>query len=446
MSLTTDVLILGAGVSGLTAAIDLANAGLKVSILEARDRVGGRIFTEHDTSSEASFELGAEFIHGLPPEILKPLKKNHVAVTEFAGDNWCFRDGKLCPCDFFGEVDKILKNMKRSPRDRSFLVFLQREFPKRDPKLQESKLWARRYVTGFNAADPSKVSVNWLVKESEAEEKIGGGRAFYINRGYSALVEILMERLQKMNVPIHLSCVAKDIRWSPGRVEVTGRAKQKNFRFEAARALITVSLGVLCANHREEGAIRFNPPLPTSKHKALAKLAMGHAMRVTLQFKERFWKNIRSADNKSKTLSNLSFLLSDDEWFPTWWTKSPATLPVITGWTAFWSADSLSGRGREFVINKALTTLSRLLQTPKKDVVSLFVSAHLHDWQNDPFSRGAYSYVKAGGLHAPGILARPVQQTLFFAGEATDSTGKTGTVHGAIASGKRAAMEITKLA
>ncbi len=445
MSSTTDVLILGAGVSGLAAGIDLANAGLKVSILEARDRVGGRIFTEHDPSTKTSFELGAEFIHGRAPEILQPLKKNHVRITEFDGDNWCFRDGELCPCDFFSEVEKILKKMKRSPRDQSFQRFLQREFPKCDPKLEENMLWARRYVTGFNAADPADVSVNWLVQQQHAEEKIGADRAFFINRGYSALVETFMERLEKLKVSIHLSCVARDIRWSRGRVEVTGNAKQKNFRFGAARVLITVPLGVLLAKRREEGAIRFNPRLPSAKHEAFKKLAMGHALRVTLHFKERFWKDIRPATNKSKTLSNLSFLFSEEEWFSTWWTKSPAKLPVITGWAAFQSAESLSGRGRKFVINKALTTLSRLLQTPKKDLISLLASAHFHDWQSDPFSRGAYSYVKVGGLRAPEILASPVQRTLFFAGEATDSS-QIGTVHGAIASGKRAALEIIKLA
>lgn len=445
MSSTTDVLILGAGVSGLAAGIDLASAGLKVSILEARDRVGGRIFTEHDPSTKSPFELGAEFIHGRASEILQPLKSNNVRITEFDGDNWCFRHGKLSPCDFFCQVEKVLKKMKRSSRDQSLLSFLQREFPKRDPKLEENKLWARRHVTGFNAADPAEVSVNWLVQQQHAEEKIGADRAFYINRGYSSLVEILMERLQKLNVPIHLSCVAKDIRWSRGRVEVTGSAKQENFRLEAARALITVPLGVLLANHSEKGAIRFDPRLPSRKHKALEKLAMGSALRVTLQFKERFWKDIRPATNKSKTLANLSFLFSGEEWFSTWWTKSPAKLPVITGWAAFQSADSLSGRGRKFVINKAVATLSRLLQTPKKEVSSLLASAHFHDWRNDPFSRGAYSYVKVGGMSAPGILASPVQQTLFFAGEATDSS-QTGTVHGAIASGKRAASEIVKLA
>jgi monoamine oxidase len=335
--------------------------------------------------------------------------------------------------------------MRLSPRDQSFLSFLQREFPKRDPKLDENILWARRYVTGFNAADPADVSVNWLVQQQNAEEKIGADRAFFINRGYNALVEILMERLQKLKVPIHLSCVAKDVPWSQGRVEVTGSAKQQNFRFEAARVLTTVPLGVLLANHREKGAIRFDPPLPPAKTKALEKLAMGHALRVTLQFKERFWKDIRPATNKSKTLANLSFLFSEEEWFSTWWTKSPARLPVITGWSAFQSAESLSGHGRRFVINEAVATLGRLLQTPKKEVSSLLASAHFHDWRNDPFSRGAYSYVKVGGMSAPGILARPVQQTLFFAGEATDSS-QTGTVHGAIASGKRAASEIIKLA
>lgn len=122
----------------------------------------------------------------------------------------------------------------------------------------------------------------------------------------------------------------------------------------------------------------------------------------------------------------------------------PSKSPIITGWAPFKSADKLSGRDSRFVADMALTTLSRLMNFKKNDLADLLEKAHFHDWQSDPFSRGAYSYVKVGGKNASGILGKPVEQTLFFAGEATDSSGHTGTVHGAIASGKRAAQEIIK--
>ncbi len=441
-----DVIILGAGVAGLSAAIDLSQSGMKVSILEARNRVGGRILTEHDPATKIPIELGAEFLHGLAPEIWEPVQEQNLEVAEVDGDNWCFREGKLGSCDFFADVDKIIRKMKDRPPDQSFLGFLAKQFPnpKHDPRLEEAKAHARAYVTGFNAADPGKVSVNWLAEEMEAEEQIEADRAFRIIHGYEALVEILQQRARNLNVPINLNSTAENIVWTRGNVEVRGHSSRKRFKLSARRALITVPLGVLLAHPSERGAIRFSPRLPSLKRKALSKLSMGHVMRVTLQFKDRFWENIRPRDS-NKTLSELSFLFSDDEWFPTWWTQMPLKSPIVTGWAPFKSADRLSGHNSKFIVDKALTTLSRLMQVPKKDIAAVLKSAHFHDWQDDPFSRGAYSYVKVGGKNAPGILAKPVDQTLFFAGEATDTTGQTGTVHGAIASGKRAAREIINL-
>ncbi len=229
---------------------------------------------------------------------------------------------------------------------------------------------------------------------------------------------------------------------------MSGRRKKNHFTYTAPRVLVTVPLGVLLAAPRQKGGISFSPRLPQSKQEALRKLEMGHVMRITLQFKERFWEKVHPHGGKdlNKTLSDLSFLFSDDERFPTWWTKMPAKFPIITGWAPFKSADVLSGRHSKIVIGKALTTLSRLTDMPKSDLENLLEKAHFHDWQSDPFSRGAYSYVKVGGKDAPGILGRPVERTLFFAGEATDISGHTGTVHGAIASGKRAAQEIMRAA
>ncbi len=436
-----DVIIIGAGVAGLSAAIELAQAGLAISIIEARNRAGGRVFT--DPTAKIPIELGAEFLHGLDPEIWEPVQQHNLKITEVDGDNWCFHEGKLGPCNFFGDVEKILKKMTDEPPDRSFLRFLAREFPnpKHDPRLEEAKAHARSYVTGFNAADPGKVSVNWLAQEMEAEKRIEGDRAFRISQGYRALTEILLRRLQRVNAPVNFNSVAETIRWRRGQVEISGRKSGKQFHLAASHALITVPLGVLLAQPRQKGALRFHPSLPASKKKALEKLAMGHVMRVTLHFQRRFWENIQPPDSK-KTLANLSFMFSDDEWFPTWWTQMPIKLPVITGWAPFRSADKLSGHPPKFVIEKALGTLSQLMQVPMKDIREMLRQAYFHNWQNDPFSRGAYSYVKVGGKNAPRILGKPVDQTLFFAGEATNIAGHTGTVHGAIASGIRAAREI----
>lgn len=105
------VIIVGAGVAGLAAACELARSGVRVSILEARERIGGRVFSLRDPGSEFPIELGAEFIHGRPPEIWKLLTKSKAEILEMEGDNWCVERGKLAPCAFFSQVDDLLEKM-----------------------------------------------------------------------------------------------------------------------------------------------------------------------------------------------------------------------------------------------------------------------------------------------------------------------------------------------
>jgi monoamine oxidase len=104
----------------------------------------------------------------------------------------------------------------------------------------------------------------------------------------------------------------------------------------------------------------------------------------------------------------------------------------------------LALRGEEFVVGRALDSLSRMFGLERERLADLLAAWYTRDWQADPFARGAYSYIPVGGLDAPRLLARPIEDTLFFAGEATDLEGQNGTVHGAMASGQRAAIEILR--
>jgi len=188
-----DVIIIGAGISGLAAALDLTRSGMTVEILEARDRIGGRIFTQYDSTLNHPIELGAEFVHGLAPEIWLPLQQNNLKVNEVEGDLWCSIDQKLQKCDFFSKADKILSAMDDKHPDESFLDFLARRFPGGDHA--EAKDWATRYVTGFNAANAEDVSVHWLVQNQEAEQQIEGDRAYLIAGGYQNLSNVFAKEL-----------------------------------------------------------------------------------------------------------------------------------------------------------------------------------------------------------------------------------------------------------
>ena len=440
--MASDVLIVGAGAAGVSAALELSRAGLRVEILEARDRIGGRMFTRHDPTLNHPIELGAEFVHGLASEIWLPIQRHNLKSTEVDGDVWCSIDGKLQRCNFFAQADKILsamddefKDSDANRNDESFLDFLARRFSGKDH--EEAKRWATGYVSGFNAADPGLVSVRWLVDSRRADEQIEGDRAFRIAGGYQTLIDIFLRELKDRNVRIRLNTIVTNVKWNSGSVEIFANGPQPETRFFAARALITLPLGVLHA----ASFVRFEPELPPEKRAALEKLAMGNVVRVTLCFRERLWQDLHGTSD-SKSLRDLSFLFSRDKFFPTWWTQMPDPVPIITGWAPASAAESLAGMSNDEVIDKAIQSLSNILHVEKSNVQSKLSVAYFHDWDSDPFSRGAYSYVKVGGEGCQQVLGSPIDGTLFFAGEATDTSGHNGTVHGAIASGRRAAQDI----
>src|SRR5262249_55596696 len=146
-----------------------------------------RVLSQNDSASGLPIELGAEFIHGFPPEIWEPLQRSNIKVTEVEGENWCLDSSQLRPCRFFAEVDKILEKMDDNATDQSFLQFLKRTATS-DSRQADARRRALGYVVGFNAADPDLVGVHWLVKGMRAEETIQGQRAFRAVNGYQSLV------------------------------------------------------------------------------------------------------------------------------------------------------------------------------------------------------------------------------------------------------------------
>jgi monoamine oxidase len=122
----------------------------------------------------------------------------------------------------------------------------------------------------------------------------------------------------------------------------------------------------------------------------------------------------------------------------------PLRLPIFTGWAGGPRAAAMAGMSRDEVTALAVASLARQLGVARKTVDDALTGAWTHDWSADPWARGAYSYAMVGGSEAAKTLARSVDGTLFFAGEATDAEGRSGTVHGAIASGRRAAAQVQK--
>jgi monoamine oxidase len=190
----------------------------------------------------------------------------------------------------------------------------------------------------------------------------------------------------------------------------------------------------LQADPRDHGAILFDPD-PTVIRRAIQQLAMGDVVRVTLRFRTSFWES-------DDELANLSFLHAPDAPLPTWWTQSPVRAPVVTAWAGGPRAANYLGREPCAIVSAALDAMATAFQIKRSGIAEELAGWRYHNWRNDPFSRGAYSYIPAGALHAVAALTRPVEDTLFFAGEASDGAGHWGTVHGAIRSAERAATQI----
>jgi monoamine oxidase len=422
MNSSPDVLVIGGGAAGLSAARELSTAGLKTVVLEARDRLGGRIFT--DDSLGFPVELGAEFVHGRSPDIFELIKAKRLDVAEVAGEMRRKRNGVWGDSGWvMAEVNHLFENMPQGGPDQSFQQYIDAS-----RYGSETKQLALNFVEGFHAANPERVSVHWLVRTTAAEEAIDGETSFRMRHGYSGLVNGIAEGIDQRNCEIVLNTPVTEIEWQRGAVAV----KTPAGTFQARRAIMSLPLGVL-----QSGSVRFTPPLPPEKQRALASLEMGPVIRVSLCFRERFWEELPE-------MRNLSFLFTDDPHFPTWWRPNPLPYPILTGWAAGRYARALAGRSLDSVVHCALESLGRILEMDQPTLRSHLQRGFVHDWQADPFSRGAYSYVLRGGLNAPLDLESSLEETLFFAGEAANIEGHNGTVHGAIGSGKRAAAEILR--
>ncbi|MGH9875384.1 MAG: flavin monoamine oxidase family protein [Pyrinomonadaceae bacterium] len=442
MSSEKSVLIIGAGAAGLAAARDLAVAGVKVILIEARDRIGGRIHTHHNSSIPV--ELGAEFVHGRHPQLLQAIEQSGSPLCDVTRRHWYFENGVLRDShDFWNQLTSLMDLMNVDEPDRSFKKFL--DSVPNDEAFAQARVVATRYVEGFHAADVNRIGVHGLIKANEGEDEVDGNHSFRILGGYDVVTETLLEQAQARGAVLNLNTILKELRWSRNQVEAVCIADKRLQRFSGTHALVTLPLGVLQAKYHQRGAVRFVPELPQAKQAAIEGIAMGQALRITLVFRERFWETLELAGTECReNLRQLGFFHHPQAPLPNWWTLLPVHVPMIVGWIGGPDAERFIGRGEDYAVEQALTSLQLILGLSEDSLRKLFVGAHTHDWGADPFARGAYAYLPVNGLEAQRTLAGPVGGTLFFAGEAM-SVGHIGTVHGAIATGYRAAAEILEV-
>ncbi len=430
-----DVVVIGAGAAGLSAASALSAQGLSVCVLEARDRLGGRIHTLREPGLPIPLELGAEFIHGRAPATLEWLAKINEPIVDATQTRWMNIRGKLQSSDdLFDELKRGLSSIRRPAKDLPFGEFLDTVAKRKLPP--RVRVFARMLVEGFDAADASRVSTLEIL-----DEWSGNGAAdaptFRPLTGYTSVIDALAGTLRD-RAHIRLNSLVKEIRWRRGVVAAAGTHLGKGFRVEASRAVIALPLGVLQTPAHMPYGVDIGPPL-RSKRAALDGLASGPVIKVLLHFHTPFWENLDGGRYR-----DAAFFQAPHRSFPTFWTSLPIRSSMVVAWSAGPNAARMTGSADADIVREAIRSLQSVFG-PRTSLLEQLSGARVHDWQADPLSAGAYSYVVAGERGARRTLAAPVQGTLFFAGEAVDTSGEAATVAGALSSGRRAAAELLRV-
>jgi monoamine oxidase len=402
-----DVIIIGAGAAGLAAGQRLRAAGRAPIILEARDRIGGRICTDR---TYGPVEVGAEFIHGEHAATWEFVRAANLRSTGWEGDRRFASGGVIFPADDpVAERTTALFDAATSYHgpEVSVATLIDGIASPDDP----ARTFALRWLANVEAADTRLLSATALTREHELASN--GENNFHILDGYDRAVAQLAEGLD-----IRLGQAVERVAWGDDSVTLGLSGGEV---IDARHLIITVPVGVLQA-----GRPAFDPPLPDEKRAAIGAIAMGHVVKLMLWFERQIWSDF--------------VVLSTDGRIATWWAVESAATPTLMGYVGGPAAQQIAALGEQGAIALGLSELSTLFGT---DATAASLGGRLSGWSGDPWSLGAYSYSPVGVGDARAALAAPIGP-IYFAGEATLTNGHIATVHGAIESGRRAADELLR--
>ena len=440
-----DVIVIGAGFAGLAAARRLVAAGLRVLVLEASDRLGGRAFTDYRLADGHPLELGAMMIHGrhvvthpcahraglhVAPLLLN--QRSRLLVHRRVGRYPWFAFPFHPVVGFRATWDglrKVPRAMAEDPGpDRSLRSFLSER-----PMTDASRSIVHLFHSHTYSADPDEIGILGPAAEDKLASEPFGFRNFQLVEGYSALVRAIASDLgDRVRTGAPVRRVATEVDGVRIGVRREGDGEPAEEELRARYALVTVPLGVL-----KSETIRFDPPLPPPKRTAIERLGFGNAFVLHLRVRG------GSAVRRLGDFRNV--------WGDTATSFKRLALPLPNGdgiVSAFTTGQEARRRSRldEPGLVEA-TTAEWAAIMPAGISLGTVVDQVVHRWPVDPWVQGAYSYFPPGaGVHDRRALAAPVGGRLFFAGEATHAGGASGTVHGAIESGERAARELLDVA
>jgi monoamine oxidase len=437
MQPTLDAVVAGAGVAGLAAADALLAAGLRVLVVEASGRIGGRVFTQHDFAG-ATIERGAEFVHGRHPGLIAEIEEAGLRLVARPFEPLGLRDGK----DITSRQswDRVFDELADPAAPDVAIAERADELVAEQRWTQAEATRLRNYVQGYNAADPARASAKALSIEARAAREIDEDGNASIARGYDALLDWLARRVEDQ-AALRTGTALRSIERDRAGVVLELACAGATERVQAAAVIVTLPLSLLQLDGDDPAGLRFAPPLP-QKTEAARRLAMGNVLKVFLRLDAALSQISGIDDALRPKLERANFLQTPDEPVPSWWLAGQPDAPVVVGWCGGPVADRLAGKDGGEIVAIAVATLARALGI-SADLLSAAVRASsVADWSKEPWARGAYSWIPAGALDAAAALAAPVDGTIFFAGEATDTRGYRGTVHGAYETGRRAADEL----
>ena len=425
----TDVLIIGAGATGLMAALTLIKAGKHVTILEARDRCGGRIHTINNEYFKEA-QLGAEFVHGDLPITLNLLKEAGINYYPSAGEMWHYKKGRFSKSGAIDDDWELLINkLNELKEDVTINDFLKNEFP--DEKHKTLREAVENFAAGYDTADTAKASSFALREEWQNEDD---GAQHRIEGGYNAIIKYLEDECRAAGGSILLSSVVKEIQWQPGMAKVT---TNDGSTYESGKVFIALPLGVLQSTDIKN-KVDFNPLIP-KQSKALQDMGFGAIIKILLKFKVVFWEYADGID-----LKNMSFILSE-EVIPTWWTQVPGQSNVLTGWLGGPKAADMKSASNEELLRLSFQSLANIFKLKKQWLKNKLIASEVVNWTTEPFTLGSYAYDTVEASASRSLLENAVEKTIYFAGEYLYKGPAMGTVEAALTSGMNVANKIIKI-
>ncbi|CAN5916850.1 NAD(P)/FAD-dependent oxidoreductase [soil metagenome] len=415
--------------AGLAAARELGENGYEVDVLEASDRVGGRAQTVRDANVGLPGELGPEYIH-CDPSLTKRLIRGAPLELDTAQQlHHAYDGGALHEIEnvWTTLADALAEGPTTSKDDVSADTY------RREQKFSASTdALVASTIESFYAGPLDDISVAGLKADGVVCD--GDSARYRIRAGYGPVAEWLAARAAETGVRFHHNSRVRAIDWSGTRVRLsfTTPDASNSHALIADRAIVTLPVGVLRAP--ADQGVAFTPALPREHAAALAQLGMGHVVKLVLCFSNPVWEE----------RGPLSFIHAYEQPFPTYWIRSQDGGHQITAWAGGPHATALATLSVEQLVEHALEGFAAAVGIPRAVLDASLLHHHYRDYAHDPLTRGAYSYTRVGGSNAPAVLARPMNDRLYLAGEATHAAYE-GTVAGALASGVRAAREILRV-